>query len=125
MKEVFEKIKERLKEKSFMVATSKSFWSSPQNGAYVENVVTFQNAIEIVNQVAEECNDGWIPCSERLPQNSDIHEVTAQFVNGKCYTEFAYYDLIREEWWKHDDDGLVNVIAWKKPSAPYKQKGEK
>ena len=27
-----------------------------------------ENAIEIVQEVAEEYNGGWIPCSERLPE---------------------------------------------------------
>ena len=28
----------------------------------------YKKCIEIVNQVAEEYNNGWIPCSERLPE---------------------------------------------------------
>lgn len=63
----------------------------------------------------------WIPCSERLPNDTAIHEVTARFSNGSIYTEFAYYDESREEWWKFDDDGIVNVIAWKEHSEPYKE----
>lgn len=64
-------------------------------------------------------SDKWIPCSERLPNDTAIHEVTEQFNNGKIYTEFAYYDESRGEWWKFDDDGIVNVIAWKEHSEPY------
>lgn len=67
----------------------------------------------------EEYNNGWIPCSERLPEDCTIYEVTARFGNGMCYTEFAYYDESKGEWWKHDDDGLVNVLAWKEHSMPY------
>ena len=74
--------------------------------------------------VANANNNGWIPCSERLPEDCTIYEVTAQFGNGMCYTEFAYYDESRGEWWKHDDDGLVNVLAWQPLPAPYQPKGE-
>lgn len=63
----------------------------------------------------------WIPVSERLPNDIAIHEVTARFRNGIVYTEFAYYDELREEWWKFDDDSIVNVIAWKETSEPYKE----
>ena len=63
----------------------------------------------------------WIPCSERLPNDTAIHEVTAKFSNGTIYTEFAYYNESIEEWWKFDDDGIVNVIAWKEHSEPYKE----
>lgn len=41
----------------------------------------------------------------------------------KC-TIFAYYDESKGEWWKHDDDGLVNVLAWKEHSTPYIPKQE-
>ena len=30
----------------------------------------YKKCIEIVNQVAEEYNNGWIPCSERLPEEN-------------------------------------------------------
>ena len=79
-----------------------------------------------INELFEEVeqNDGWIPCSQRLPEDCTIYEVTARFGNGMCYTEFAYYDESKGEWWKHDDDGLVNVLAWKEHSVPYQPKGE-
>lgn len=80
-----------------------------------------QQYIEELEKQIEKCN--WVPCSERLPSDCAIHEVTAQFSNGKIYTEFAYYDDSREEWWKFDDDGLVNVLAWKEHSEPYKEGG--
>lgn len=69
--------------------------------------------------------DGWIPVSSgKLPDDNEIHECTAQFSTGMRYIEYAYYDLAREEWWSHDDTGLVNVIAWKPLPKPYKPKGE-
>ena len=79
----------------------------------------------ILNELQiESDNNGWIPCSERLPEDCTIYEVTAQFRNGMCYIEFAYYDESRGEWWKHDDDGLVNVLAWKPLPDPYIPKQE-
>ena len=114
MQEVFKKIIDQLKAESVIVDDEAG-----------------NRAVEIIEQAAEEFahdtnvgNNRWIPCSERLPSDCEIHEVTAQFSNGKVYTEFAYYDEAKGEWWKHDNDGLVNVIAWKEPSAPYQPKGE-
>lgn len=78
------------------------------------------NELEALVNQEQPKDDRWIPCSERLPNDTAIHEVTAQFKNGTAYTEFAYYDESREEWWKFDDDGLVNVIAWREHSEPYK-----
>lgn len=65
-------------------------------------------------------NSGWIPCSERLPEDNEIHECTVLFNTGMRYIEYAYYDMAREEWWTHDDTGLVNVIAWKSSPEPYR-----
>lgn len=84
----------------------------------------YRHSIEIINKLAEEYNNSWISCSERLPEDCTIYEVTARFGNGMYYTEFAYYDESKGEWWKHDDDGLVNVLAWREHSAPYQPKGE-
>ena len=122
MKEFIEKLIGRLEEK----VVNRTFDESikTKNLAYKE-------AIEIVNQLAEEYrqdldknSQGWISCSERLPEDCTIYEVTARFGNGMCYTEFAYYDESKGEWWKHDDDGLVNVLAWKEHTTPYQPKGE-
>lgn len=81
-----------------------------------------KEALTMAIEALEKQEDSkWIPCSERLPNDIAIHEVTAKFSNGTIYTEFAYYDESREEWWKFDDDGIVNVIAWKEHSEPYKE----
>ena len=127
MKSVFEKIKERLRTEKAELTT----WA--EDMAFELGI---DKAIEIVNQVAEEYNQsltnnnqsltngGWIPCSERLPEDNEIHECTALFNTGMRYIEYAYYDVAREEWWTHDDTGLVNVIAWKSSPQPYKPEGE-
>ena len=65
-------------------------------------------------------NGGWIPCSKELPSDGEIHECTVLFNTGMRYIEYAYYDMAREEWWTHDDTGLVNVIAWKSSPEPYR-----
>ena len=76
MKEVFEKIKERLEKLKEYEASG----DCPKDGMCSENPCKCtscysRTAIEIVDQVAEEYgkdinahSDGWIPCSERLPE---------------------------------------------------------
>ena len=70
MQEVFEKIIEKLEENSVLRPNSKEFYNNPQSGEYVDNVVLFRDAIEIVKQEAEKFgtdtnvgSKGWIPCS--------------------------------------------------------------
>ena len=143
MQEVFEKIKERLEEEvkyqNEQEEIEPPFCELTFSEARRKMAECYEHAIEIINQVAEEysssekpnmsekptsSNDGWIPCSERLPTDGEVHECTAQFSTGMLYIEYSYYDIAREEWWVHDDTGLVNVIAWREHPAPYQPKGE-
>ncbi|WP_349667059.1 hypothetical protein [Lacrimispora sp.] len=59
----------------------------------------------------------WIPVSERLPSDSEFVHVTVK----RGYVETGYYDEAREEWWKVDDDGLLDVIAWLPVPEPYQE----
>ena len=78
-------------------------------------------AVEIINQLAEEHNNGWIPCSEVLPE-----------VSGEYYT-YVYYDgHYMHSVDEIDCDGMIKkwncasdyqILAWK-PVAPYQPKGE-
>lgn len=68
MKEVFEKIIEKLEERS------KEYNSGVRLHGKPEEMLTC-DAIEIVKQEAEENNNGWIPCSERLPSQLDRNKV--------------------------------------------------
>jgi hypothetical protein len=85
-------------------------------------------AIQIVQEVAKEYGNGWIPCSERLPEEQDEYLVwwTADGFKGKCFYEIVEYSP--EEGWigkiPQAPFGKYTVIAWMPlPSAPY-QKGE-
>lgn len=70
MQEVFEKIVGKLEEEK------KSGTKHYEDGKYIYTSPdydheTLNKAIEIVKQAAAEHNNGWIPCSERLPDNAE------------------------------------------------------
>lgn len=84
--------------------------------------------LEIVNQLAEEYNNGWIPCERELPPqpkenpifeykplelylvtDKDVDYPLRAFWNGKCFTD---------GWFK------LEVSAWQPLPAPYQPKGE-
>jgi len=70
-------------------------------------------AIEIVNELVEEYNGGWIPCSERLPESE--HKYLICDDKGNVYTS-TYYN---NRW-------LVTiatdeVLAWQPLPEPYKK----
>lgn len=62
-------------------------------------------------------NDGWISVEERLPIN---HEGPVEVTIRAGYRTVGYYDQYREEWWTLDEESILDVIAWKEPSEPYR-----
>ena len=59
----------------------------------------------------------WVPVERDLPPGGEIVHVTVR----RGYVEVGYYDDVREEWWKVDDEGLLDVIAWHPAPDPYKE----
>lgn len=64
-------------------------------------------------------NNGWIPCSERLPDKQGSYLIQDNHNNIKV----AYYDYNTQHtyraWWI--DYTKVNVVAWCELPAPYKE----
>lgn len=82
------------------------------------------DALKIVRQLAAEYNNGWIPCSERLPEPGEIVLVT----DGKEYQSIYCVALrIAGEWrtsWNHDRFGSIDIIAWQPLPEHYKERAE-
>ena len=105
--------------------------TNKQNALEVEESIKEYNvwneAIEIVQKVAEEYNGGWIPCSERLPEEPfgclvtviDCEPVTQnEFANILPY--FVGYD--GESWNDADGEEIpFEVIAWQPLPEPPKE----
>lgn len=91
-------------------------------------------AIEIVKQEAEEYNNGWIPCSERLPEEPEenplfeyktleLYLVTTKYGSSeqdKKYPFRAFWNGINFT----DGMNILDVVAWMPLPQPYQPKGE-
>ena len=117
MQEVFEKIIQRLELESRYARYS-------VNTEGIKSVPTYK-AIEIVKKEVEKFgtdtnvgSNGWIPCSERLPEEDTT--VIACFSNG-LVTELVFYNGIF-----HGTYGYTEkmIIAWQPLPQPYQPKGE-
>jgi hypothetical protein len=122
MKEFIEKLIGRLEEM--------------QNDKYLNGVNRFapkerraiEAAIEIVKKSAEEYNNGWIPCSERLPEIEGNTSDTVLVCTIDGFRHMAFW--CADEKWRYCESGMIKnpmewtvIIAWQPLPAPYK-KGE-
>ncbi len=153
MQEVFEKIIEKQEElfqdlNVIEVLSHVDFDSTIQNSLknFLKSIT--KESIEIVKQEAEQYNNGWIPCSERLPEEcvpvnvtwinrkpelyyEKIKDVpfsaTAVYYNSKWYWYSSTCVDYLSEYGKNDFDLVeknIDIIAWKPLPHPYQPKGE-
>ena len=114
MNKAFEKIIEKLQIE--MKASS---------GYSAERVSAFSRAIEIVKQEAEKYNNGWIPVSEKLPEDFETYLVTNVDSFGQRHTYKGWYGVEHKIWhMEGNSERKLNVVAWQPLPQPYQQKGE-
>lgn len=115
MKEAFEKIIDELKQESIIVDDDAG-----------------HRAVEIIEQIAEEYNNGWIPCSVRLPEEHDSifaklkgtdkwYDAMFEKISDDVNVTVEFEDGTRKTMTLHTNDGKwntgnriakFNVIAW-------------
>lgn len=88
--------------------------------------IAFGDAIEIVKQEAAEYNNGWIPCSERLPEDKQTCLVTARiYFTPDHVDEIDNYIGVGIDTYSKQFGWLgTEPIAWQPLPAPYQPKGE-
>ena len=121
---------ERLEEE---MNDAKNLWD--EDDYYTGKANAYESAIEIVNQLAEERNNGWIPCSERLPSKRDWYlvmfkEHDSDFVLVPRVADYLGKQTpftTEEGWLILDMEDNMNYyykklvcIAWMPLPAPYK-----
>ncbi len=80
-----------------------------------------KDVIEVIQQVAAEYNNGWIPVGERLPEKHESYNITYHNKYGiQCDT--AIYNPEHEAWyWDEGEFELVEskITAWQTLPEPY------
>ena len=86
------------------------------------------DAVKIVNQLAEEYNNGWIPVEKTLPKKSGYYTVTEEQYSldmrkkmGVRVSHEVQFDAEEQRWHRAK---FLKVIAWKEHETPYQPKGE-
>ena len=123
--EIIEKQKELFQDLNVIEVLSHiDFDSTTQNS--LENFLKAitNEAIEIVKQEAEKYNNGWIPCSEKLPDVRQDVLVTVKytgFMGMHGYWIKTGHMEAENDWWGDCAGG--EVIAWQPLLKPF-QKGD-
>lgn len=136
MNKAFEKILDRLEELHERYVN--------QYGVVGGNPMAFsvKECMLIVQEVAEEYNGGWIPCSERLPEEHDSmfaklkgtdkwSKSMFEKISDEVNATVEFEDGTRKTMTLHTNDGKwntnnrivkFNVIAWQPLPEPFKER---
>ena len=135
MNSVFEKIIEKLEEeKMSYFLTIANTGDEKLDCTYEQVGNALDKAIEIVKQEAEQYNNGWIPCSGRLPTTEEYQRGNGRFLvtdgNRTYEAEFDIYESHTVGKSRMAIDWFITdkcVTHWQNeplPPQPYQPKGE-
>lgn len=131
MKKFIEKLNDRLEHLLNNFGEHCEEWGSNQEGECNRKSCSdcvIRHAIEIVNQLAEEYGDGWIPCEKELPPQPEENPVFDNRSVELYLVSEENADYPFRAFWngKHFTDGfgVVDVAAWQPLPQTYKPEGE-
>ncbi|MCI5612056.1 MAG: DUF551 domain-containing protein [Roseburia sp.] len=87
-------------------------------------ICTVEECREAVEK--QKAKQGWIPCSERLPEEHKLYDITFKNSAG-IHSDSAIYNPYLKRWlWDADETELVEneILAWAEKREPYQPKGE-
>lgn len=122
MNKAFEKILERLKEKKKFYDFFYKKGRSKTDDIVKKATDTFYDEFkQIVHEVAKEYNGGWVPCSERLPEESGTYIVNA-IENSIIHVTFAKWMPRMKKWNLTGCRSYWKVNAWQPLPEPFKER---
>ena len=130
MNKAFEKIIEKLEEKLKKSEERYHRYLDNSNLSCIfdrsaieeKRVHTIKEMLEIVQEVAEEYKGGWIPCSERLPEDDSICIVTVEYPNNETVVDYGWFDRKSVCWFVGMQEFRTsNILAWQPLPEPFKE----
>ena len=126
MNKAFEKILKKIEEKRNKyqrLADGSNFdgWNE-EDIKYSAKAEMCEELKEIVHEVAEEYNGGWIACSYRLPEDDSICIVTVEYPNNEIVVDYGWFDRNGVCWFVGMQEFRTsNILAWQPLPEPFKE----
>ena len=126
MNKAFEKILKKIEEKRNKyqrLADGSNFdgWNE-EDIKYSAKAEMCEELKEIVHEVAEEYHGGWIPCSERLPEDDSICIVTVEYPNNEIAVDYGWFDRKSVCWFVGTQEFRTsNILAWQPLPEQFKE----
>ena len=127
MNKAFEKILERLEEKTIPVLDEDEHIIPESNirEPHEIEMVALSDVKKIIQEVSEEYNNGWISCSEidKLPKDGTpvlVQDYEDYYEVYYCETKRGMKGFSDGDWWSSPN----NYKAWQPLPEPYQPKGE-
>ena len=109
MDKAFEKIIDKLRE-------------VPTEYRHDEYNQAIYDVINFISKVAIDYNNGWIACSESLPEDDSICIVTVEYPNNETMVDYGWFDRKRVCWFVGMQEFRTsNILAWQPLPEPYKE----
>ena len=136
MNKEFEKIIEKLEERTSFLSDCTKYGNkdAEQQEKSYSTMMMYEVAdlvddlIEIVKQEAKQYNNGWIPCSERMPEEDEKVYISTKTERVYVGVYTKRYGFEKREGFICDDGfmWMNTALAWKPYvlPAPYQPKGE-
>ena len=121
MNKAFEKILERLEELQNYACFPTEWVNEEQSKIHSY----YANKLIEILKLTEQYNNGWIACSDRLPEDDSICIVTVEYPNNKTMVDYGWFDRKSCCWFVGMQEFRTsNILAWQPLPKPYQPKGE-
>ena len=91
------------------------------------------DVIKVIKSIEKEYNNGWIPCSDRLPEDETDYLCCYEYTEiggtheGEKFKDYGvfYYDGYKWiKYWETINKKNIQVVAWQPLPEPYEEETE-
>ena len=119
MNKAFKKILDRLEELQNYACFPTEWVNEEQSKIHSY----YANKLTEILKLTEQYNNGWIACSDRLPEDDSICIVTVEYPNNETVVDYGWFDRKSVCWFVGTQEFRTsNILAWQPLPEPFKKR---